>query len=84
MIYVPKGALHAFKNVSEGVGRMLVIHTPGGTHERFVEAAGEPASGSGAPPAQGPRLRPEGFALLAAEYGIEVCEVTQNKREVLQ
>jgi len=30
LIYVPKGTLHAHKNVGEGVGRMLVSQTPGG------------------------------------------------------
>ncbi len=83
-IYVPKGTLHAFANVGEGVGRLLTIHTPGGTHERFVEAAGEPASGLGAPLAPGPGLRSEGFALLAAEHGIEVCDATTNGKEFLR
>jgi mannose-6-phosphate isomerase-like protein (cupin superfamily) len=29
LIYVPRGNLHAHKNVGEGVGRMLVTQTPG-------------------------------------------------------
>ncbi len=28
-VYVPKGTLHAHKNVSDGLARMLVNHTPG-------------------------------------------------------
>ena len=78
MVYVPKGTLHAFENAGEGTARLLTIHTPGGTHEHFVEAAGEPTTGSGAPPAPGPRPHPEAFALLAAEQGIEVCEATKQ------
>ena len=84
VIYVPRGALHAFGNAGEEAARLLAIHTPGGTHEGFVEAAGELASGSGEPPSPGPGLRPEGFALLAAEYGVEVREATRTEREILR
>ena len=63
--YVPKGALHAYRNVGDAAGRLLAVHTPGGPQERFVEAAGS-------------RQTPEGFALLAAEHGIEICEQTEN------
>jgi quercetin dioxygenase-like cupin family protein len=38
LIYVPKGNLHAHKNVGEGVGRLLVTQTPGGLYERFFES----------------------------------------------
>lgn len=74
VIYVPRGTLHALENAGEGTARLLTIHTPGGTHECFVEAAGEPTTGSGASPAP----EPEGFALLAAEHGIEMCEATKQ------
>jgi mannose-6-phosphate isomerase-like protein (cupin superfamily) len=37
LVYVPRGNLHAHKNVGEGVGRMLVSQTPGGLHERLFE-----------------------------------------------
>ena len=60
LVYVPRGALHAHRNAGEGPGRMLVIHTPGGPHERFLEEAGEVATDAG-------RL-----ARVAAEHGIEV------------
>lgn len=40
LIYVPKGNLHAHKNVGEEPGRMLVSQTPGGLHERFLEDVG--------------------------------------------
>jgi quercetin dioxygenase-like cupin family protein len=29
LLYVPKGTLHAHRNVGEGVGRMLAAQTPG-------------------------------------------------------
>src|SRR5215213_2273464 len=34
LLYVPKGTLHAYSNVGEGVGRLLVTQTPGGLYER--------------------------------------------------
>ncbi len=37
VVYVPKGNLHRYRNTSEKTGRLLVIHMPGGSHERFVE-----------------------------------------------
>lgn len=42
LVYVPKGNLHAFKNLGETTGRLLVSQTPGGSHERFIEEAGRP------------------------------------------
>jgi len=68
-LYVPRGALHAYENVGDGTGRLLVVHTPGGSQESFLAAAGGP---------RGPGRDPEGFAVLAAEHGIEICEAAQN------
>lgn len=62
-LYLPKGALHAYENTGEGLGRLLAVHTPGGPQERFVERAGR----------SGGR-----FAGLAAEHGIEVCGETER------
>jgi len=69
-LYVPRGALHAYENAGEGTGRLLVVHTPGGSQESFLAAAGEPTTG----PADRPGQNHRGFALLAAEHGIEICE----------
>jgi len=76
-VYVPKGTLHAYENAGGRTGRMLVVHTPGGPQERFVAAAGEPATG----PALSARTGPEGFGVLAAEHGIEICGSTQTTAE---
>ena len=76
-VYVPKGTLHAYRNVGGRTGRMLVVHTPGGPQERFVAAAGESATG----PAPSARTSPEGFGVLAAEHGIEICGSTQTTAE---
>jgi quercetin dioxygenase-like cupin family protein len=72
LLYVPKGNLHAHKNVGEGTGRMLVSQTPGGSHERFFEEVGEEV-----PDRRRLRApeRPESLARtreIAAGYGIEM------------
>ncbi len=67
LIYVPKGTLHAYKNVGEGVGRMLVSQTPGGAHERFFEEVGEAVS-----PVFEDRTDVASIAAIAAKYGIEI------------
>ena len=73
-LYVPSGALHAYENAGEGTGRLLVVHTPGGSQESFLAAAGEPVVG----PADRPGQNHRGFALLAAEHGIEICETRES------
>jgi quercetin dioxygenase-like cupin family protein len=73
LIYVPRGNLHTHKNVGEGLGRMLVSQTPGGSHERFIEEIGEPATGEAVPPAaQKPPEVLERIAMIGAEYGVEI------------
>ena len=72
LLYVPKGKLHAHKNVGEGAGRMLVSQTPGGLHERFFEEVGEEASNQREQQAS---QRPDSVAKtreIAAGYGIEI------------
>ena len=69
LICVPRGNLHTHKNVGEGVGRMLVSQTPGGSHERFFEElAGNPT----APPVSRDSPDVEKVAAIAAKYGIEI------------
>jgi mannose-6-phosphate isomerase-like protein (cupin superfamily) len=72
LIYVPKGNLHAFNNVGEGVGRMLVSQTPGGMYEGFIEEVGEPATGEAVRPAVEETPDAERLIVIGAEYGIEV------------
>ena len=72
-LYVPRGALHAYENAGGGKGRLLVVHTPGGSQESFLAAAGSPTTGS----PDHARRDHRGFALLAAEHGIEICETTE-------
>ena len=71
LIYVPRGNLHAHRNVGEGVGRILVSQTPGGLHERFFEEVGELATDGSRPiPEEAPTV--ERVVEIAAEYGIEI------------
>ena len=72
LIYVPRGNLHAYKNVGDKPARMLVGQTPGGLHERFFEELGEPATDKTKPPT--PKGQPdiEKIVAIAAEYGIEI------------
>jgi mannose-6-phosphate isomerase-like protein (cupin superfamily) len=72
LIYVPKGNLHAYMNVGEEIGRMLVSQTPGGLQERFFEEIGEERKdGSTAQASEDPPDM-ESIVKIAAEYGIEM------------
>jgi mannose-6-phosphate isomerase-like protein (cupin superfamily) len=73
LVYVPRGNLHAYRNVGTTPGRMLVSQTPGGLHERFFEEIGKavtartiPMAAKEAPPDVG------SIVAIAAKYGIEV------------
>ena len=74
LVYVPKGALHAHRNVGELPGRMLTTHTPGDLYELFFENAGRLAEvDAGEPPAFGGRPRTEERIVeVASEFGIEI------------
>jgi mannose-6-phosphate isomerase-like protein (cupin superfamily) len=74
LLYVPKGTLHAHKNVGEGVGRMLVSQTPGGLYERFFEEVGEEAPSKVVVPSL-ETDPPEAARIVtaAARYGIEMA-----------
>ena len=72
LLYVPRGNLHAHRNVGEGVGRMLVSQTPGGLHERFFEEIGEERRDRFAPQLSENPPDTEKIVRIAAEYGIEV------------
>ena len=72
LVYVPRGAVHAFRNVGAGTGRLLDLLTPGGPHESFFEEIGEEVT-----PGQGRAAAPDApdmaeIARTAAGYGIEI------------
>ena len=72
LVYFPKGDLRTFENVGAREGRLLVIGTPGGTHERFLEETGAPVKGETAPSASEQPPDTEGFVAIAADCGVEV------------
>jgi mannose-6-phosphate isomerase-like protein (cupin superfamily) len=72
LIYIPRGNLHAHKNVGEEPGRMLVTHTPGGLHERFFEEVGELTTNSPTLPVSEEELDAKAVVRIAAQYGIEM------------
>jgi len=76
LLYVPKGNLHAHKNVGEGTGRMLVSQTPGGLHERFFEELGEATKDTlKVVPEEPPNVQRVGT--IAAKYGIEISPLPE-------
>jgi quercetin dioxygenase-like cupin family protein len=72
LIYVPRGTLHAHKNVGEGTGRILLSQTPGGMHERFFEEIGEPAEDNSRTLVPVDQKHMEKIIAIATEYGIEI------------
>ena len=73
LLCVPRGALHAHKNVGEGEGRLLATQTPGGLYERFLEELGEATDGDdGGPPAFEDQTGARTIMRVAAEHGIEI------------
>jgi quercetin dioxygenase-like cupin family protein len=81
LIYVPKGNLHTHKNVGERLARMLISQTPGGSHERFIEALGEAVADATSPPVSEGLSDVKRIAVIAAKYGIEIPQPIA--REVL-
>lgn len=70
MVFVPRGARHAF-TVTSPTARFLILNTPAG-HERFFREAGEPAPERRLPP---PADAPPDMARLsqiAARHGFEI------------
>ncbi len=74
LLYVPKGTLHAHRNVGDGVGRMLVTQTPGGLYENFFEEVGQETGGKVfmASP-EGGLPEADRVSEAAARYGIEIA-----------
>jgi mannose-6-phosphate isomerase-like protein (cupin superfamily) len=72
LVYVPKGNLHAYKNVGTTPGRMLVSQTPGGLHERFFEEIGQEAQVKSKLTLSRGQVDDERIVAIAATYGIEI------------
>lgn len=74
-VHVPRGVLHAFRNVGEGTGRLLVHFTPAGMEDYFVELA-----------ALVGQANPDGAALvdLMERYDMEVPTTSEQANEVVR
>lgn len=67
-VFLPRGIPHSFKNVGQTLGKFLVLGTPAGLDQYFVDA-GTPALEEG--------LRPQPLdfrqmAAIAAQHGVEI------------
>ena len=67
--FVPRGTVHALTNVGGGPGRLLVLVTPGGLRERFIDEMG---GSRGVPEALAGSADIERAAAIAAKYGTEL------------
>ncbi len=84
LLCIPKGTLHAHKNVGEGVGRMLVTQTPGGLYEGFLEEAGMPGTNLSSPPPASTPEELQRVAELGRKYGTEYpLEVVAKAQETV-
>jgi quercetin dioxygenase-like cupin family protein len=70
-VHIPKGTVHAFKNVGKEPARMLVLVTPAGL-DKFFEEMGETGTDPSSPPAPPGQEYFERFGATAQKYGIEV------------
>ena len=70
LAYVPRGNLHAYKNVGAEPGRLLVSLTPGGLLESFFEEIGEEAVDASPAPDGSPDVGR--IVAVAARYGMEM------------
>lgn len=68
MMFAPRGTPHSIKSVGPEIGRELIISSPAGIFDAFIEAAtgAMTAAAKGGPPAD--------FKGIAGKYGIEFLE----------
>ena len=66
--FVPRGTVHALTNIGDGPGRLLVLVTPGGLREKYIDEMG---GSSGVPQALAGPADIERAAAIAAKYGTE-------------
>jgi mannose-6-phosphate isomerase-like protein (cupin superfamily) len=73
ILLVPKGAVHTYRVESRSGARFITI-TVGGDFERFVRAAGQPATRFELPEPAGPPTEAQvtAFTALARSHGIEI------------
>jgi mannose-6-phosphate isomerase-like protein (cupin superfamily) len=69
--FAPRGTPHAIKNVGEAEARLLIVQSPGGVIEKYMEEAWEKIEDPSNPP---PPVEPnyERVMAVAQKYGIEM------------
>jgi mannose-6-phosphate isomerase-like protein (cupin superfamily) len=72
-LFVPRPTPHSFFNIGDTVGRVIIVLSPGGIHERFFEEIGEPIEDLLRPPPPGPPDL-ERFAAALDRAGIVMVE----------
>jgi mannose-6-phosphate isomerase-like protein (cupin superfamily) len=68
MMFAPRGTPHSIKCMGPETGRELMISSPGGIFESFIDEVVRSMTDSGSPGAPGPA---KDFRTIAAKYGIE-------------
>jgi quercetin dioxygenase-like cupin family protein len=71
--FVPRGTVHALANVGRGPGRLLLLVTPGGLCEKYLDELG---GARGVPQALAGPTDLERAAAIAAKYGTEFLPET--------
>jgi quercetin dioxygenase-like cupin family protein len=69
LAFLPRGTPHSYRNAGPQGARMLMLATPGGIHEHFLEEIGEPVSDRTMPVSIGPDDGARARA-AAPRYGI--------------
>ncbi|WP_035864112.1 cupin domain-containing protein [Cryptosporangium arvum] len=62
-VYIPRGTRHAFKNMTDDTGTLLVFYTPAGPEQFFLDYGDDPDPTGAMPPA----WTPERIAAIVAE-----------------
>jgi mannose-6-phosphate isomerase-like protein (cupin superfamily) len=68
MMFAPRGTPHSIKSLGPETGRELIISSPGGIFDAFVDEVVTSMTASGSPSQPGPATD---FRAIAAKYGIE-------------
>jgi mannose-6-phosphate isomerase-like protein (cupin superfamily) len=70
-VFVPKGTPHGFRSVGPETGRQLIISSPGGIFDVFIDEVAAAMVDSGSPSKPGPATD---FRAIAGKYGMEFLE----------
>ena len=68
MMFAPRGTPHSVKCIGPETGRELIISSPGGIFDAFIDEVVTAMIDSGSPSKPGPAVD---FRAIAAKYGIE-------------